>query len=157
MKRLTAEEANEYIPLNENYLINGDLSKAEFFTISEPNEEGWEKVTYYTSRKKNIYVNRKGDYDSWVYIMSNPSIPNMYKIGYTKHTPTERAKQLSNSTGVVLPYIVEWAFHCFNGENLEYEIHKCLEKYRVNSQREFFQISLDEAKNTIEEIGKRYT
>lgn len=157
MKRLTEEEAKEYIPLSENFLTNGDLSKATFFTISEPNEEGWEKVTYYTSRKKDIYINRTDDYDSWVYIFSNPSIPNMYKIGYTKNDPTQRAKQLSNATGVVLPYKVEWAFHCFNGESLESEIHKCLEKYRVNSQREFFQINLEEAKTTILEIGKRYT
>jgi hypothetical protein len=157
MKRLTIEDATKFISLNEDFISKGDMSKVAYYTVSEPNENGWETVTYYTSRKKNIYINREENYDSWVYIMSNPSIPNMYKIGYTKNNPTERAKQLSNSTGVVLPYEVEWAFHCFNGESLEHEVHNALSQYRVNNQREFFQISLEEAKNKIAEVGKRYT
>ena len=37
-------------------------------------------------------------------------MPNAcYKIGYTKNTPEERARQISNATGVALPYKVEWA------------------------------------------------
>jgi len=56
----------------------------------------------------------------------------------------------------VLPYKVEWAFHCFNGEQLEQEVHKALDFYRVNSHREFFQISLDEAKRVVENLGSRY-
>jgi hypothetical protein len=157
MKRLTLEEALQYIPLEEDYILNKGIEKATFYTISPPNKNGWENITYYSSRKKNIYVNRKDDYDSWVYILSNPSIPNMYKIGYTKHSPDKRAKQLSNATGVVLPYKVEWAFHCYNGETLETEVHNFLSLYRVNNQREFFQINLEEAKTAILEIGKRYT
>jgi hypothetical protein len=93
---------------------------------------------------------------SWVYIMSNPTMPGYYKIGYTKNTPEERAKQISNATGVIVPMEVEWAFHCYNGFALEQECHHKLEKYRVNNNREFFQMSLEEAKKTIEEIGERY-
>ena len=106
--------------------------------------------------KVNMYVNRDGDYDSWVYILSNPTMPHMLKIGYTKNTPDERAKQISNATGVALPYKVEWAFHCYDGFSLEQEVHHKLNNYRVNNNREFFQISLDEAKDTVMEIGKRY-
>jgi hypothetical protein len=39
---------------------------------------------------------------------------------------------------------------------MEGEVHHALEKYRVNSQREFFQIELEEAKEVIEKIGKNY-
>ena len=78
------------------------------------------------------------------------------KIGYTKKNPDERAKQISNATGVIVPMEVEWAFHCYNGFALEQECHHKLEKYRVSNNREFFQMSLEEAKATVEELGERY-
>jgi hypothetical protein len=117
---------------------------------------GWEDVTYYISSRDNLFSGRDGKYDSWVYIMSNPSSPGYYKIGYTKKSPEERAKQISNATGVIVPMVVEWAFHCYNGFALEQEVHNKLDAYRVSNQREFFQISLDEARQTVEEIGSRY-
>lgn len=55
-----------------------------------------------------------------------------------------------------LPYKVEWAFQCFNGEQLEREVHEELATYRVNQQREFFDIPLVEAQEAIEKIGKNY-
>ena len=74
----------------------------------------------------------------------------------TKNEPEVRAKQISASTGVALPYKVEWAFQCFNGEQLEHEVHRELESYRVNQHREFFDIPLNEAKEAIVKIGKNY-
>jgi len=152
--RITEEEAKQYIPCSEDF-TSKNIENAAFFTLT-PLGDGWDKVTYYTARKYNMYANRDGNYDSWVYVLSNPTVPNMLKIGYTKNLPEERAKQLSNATGVALPYKVEWAFHCFDGFGLEQEVHHKLESYRVNNNREFFQVTLDEAKETIEELGKRY-
>ena len=154
MKRITVEEAQQYIPLNEDF-TGKTIQDCPFFTLT-PSGDGWEKVTYYTARKLSMYENRGGDYDSWVYVLSNASQPGLLKIGYTKNTPDERAKQIANATGVPIPYKVEWAFHCYDGFSLEQEVHHKLGEYRVNNNREFFQISLDEAKDTIMEIGKRY-
>ena len=156
MERITIEEAKQYIPCNEDFTSKG-IEKALYFTLTPSSKgDGWEDVTYYTARKTNMYVNRDGDYDSWVYILSNPTQPNLYKIGYTKNTPDERAKQISNATGVALPYKVEWAFHCYDGFGLEQEVHHKLEANRLNNNREFFQISLEEAKKTVTELGERY-
>ena len=83
-------------------------------------------------------------------------MPGILKIGYTKLLPNERAKQLSNATGVALPYVVEWALHCYNAEQLEGEVHRCLESARVSNQREFFQIPLEEAKKVVGELGEQY-
>ena len=154
MKRITVEEAQQYIPLNEDF-TGKTIQDCPFFTLT-PSGDGWEKVTYYTARKLSMYENRGGDYDSWVYVLSNASQPGLLKIGYTKNTPEERAKQISNATGVALPYKVEWAFHCYDGFGLEQEVHHKLDAYRVNNNREFFQISLDEAKDTVADLGKRY-
>jgi hypothetical protein len=80
-------------------------------------------------------------------------MPEMVKIGYTKNNPTERANQLSKSTGVPTPFNVVYSYSCFNGERIEKAVHKHLNKKRVNSQREFFYISVDEAIKIIESLG----
>ena len=155
MERITIEQAKEFIPLKENY-GNTEVDYAEYFTLTPSDMgDGWESVTYYTAKKKGIY-NKKGEGDQWVYVLENETLPGLLKIGYTKLTPDERAKQISNATGVPLPYKVAWAFRCFNGELLEGEVHHALSKYRVNNQREFFQISLEEAKNMINLIGNKF-
>lgn len=155
MERITLEQAHEYISLKENY-SDTSLTSAEYFTLT-PSEkrEGWEDVTYYTARKRGIY-NKLGEGDQWVYVLSNPAQPGLLKIGYTKTTPDERAKQISNATGVPLPYEVAWAYRCFNGELLEGEVHHALSKYRVNNQREFFSIDVETAKEVISNIGKNF-
>ena len=155
MKRITELESRELIPIKENYQDTSIKSATSFTIMPSEKGDGWEVVTYFTSRKRNMFSN-KGDGDQWVYILSNPLQPGIYKIGYTKTHPDARAKQISNATGVALPYEVAWAYACFNGELLEGEVHHALNKYRVNSQREFFQIDLDMAKETINTIGKNF-
>ena len=153
MERITIEQATGYIPLKENY-SDTNVTAASYFTLT-PANDGWENVTYYTSRKKGIY-SKKGEGDQWVYVLSNPTQPGLLKIGYTKLTPDERAKQISNATGVPLPYEVAWAYRCFNGELLEGEVHHALSKYRVNNQREFFSIDVETVKEIISNIGKNH-
>jgi len=156
MERINVEEAKKYISLSDDF-TNKTVQDCPHYTLTPSSKgEGWEDVTYYTARKVDMYENRDGNYDSWVYILSNPTMPRMYKIGYTKNTPEVRVKQISNSTGVALPYEVEWAFHCYDGFGLEQEVHHKLNSLRVNGNREFFQISLKEAKKTVQELGERY-
>tara|TARA_B110000046_G_scaffold168006_1_gene186086 strand:+ start:307 stop:771 length:465 start_codon:yes stop_codon:yes gene_type:complete len=153
MERLTIEQSKEYIPVKENY-SDTSIEAAEYFTLT-PAKDGWENVTYYTAKKRGIY-NKKGEGDQWVYVLKNSSMPGLYKVGYTKLTPDERAKQLSNATGVPVPYEVAWAYRCYNGELLEGEVHHALKKYRVNNAREFFQIDLESVKETVNKIGNQF-
>tara|TARA_R110001592_G_scaffold238561_1_gene498323 strand:- start:1673 stop:2146 length:474 start_codon:yes stop_codon:yes gene_type:complete len=150
LKKITLDQSTKYFSQSEDLLD----SPIRFYTKTE-DKDGWDSITYFTSRRKDIYANR-GEADQWVYILSNPALPNMLKIGYTKNEPEVRAKQISASTGVALPYKVEWAFQCFNGEQLEQEVHAELASYRVNQNREFFDIPLAEAQEAIEKIGKQY-
>jgi hypothetical protein len=155
MKRITTQESQKYISLEEDF-TNKTLQDCPYFTLTpSPRGDGWDTVTYYTARRKDTYSDR-GTGDQWVYVLSNPTTPNLLKIGYTKNTPDERAKQISAATGVALPYKVEFAFKCFNGEQLEGEVHRFLSEFRVNNQREFFEVSLEEATKAIEELGVRY-
>jgi hypothetical protein len=149
MKRISLEETKKHFSTDEDYTD----APIRFYSVIK-DKDGWDKVTYYTNRRKDIYKNR-GKADQWVYVLSNPSHSH-YKIGYTKNEPEVRAKQISTSTGVALPYKVEFAFQCFNGEALEHEVHRKLEYCRVNQNREFFDITLSEAKEAIVDLGKNY-
>jgi len=154
IQRITPEEAEQYIPLKEDY-TGITVDSCPYYSMTE-GDDGWTIVTYYTGRKRAMYINRDKDYDSWVYILSNPTIPGYLKIGFTDLTPERRAEQLSRSTGVVLPFKVEWAFHCFNAEQLEKELHRHLEGLRINSNREFFDLTVNEAKEVIIKFGQNY-
>jgi hypothetical protein len=156
LKQITEGEAIQYIKCEDDFAER----EAVYYTLTpnlKPGWEGWENVTYYTAKKKTEYLDREGDGNSWVYIMSNPSIPDLYKIGYTNKDLEVRVKEVSRGTGVAMSFEVIWAFKCFDGEMLEYEVHKCLDKYRENSRREFFRVSLEEAKSTIRTLGMRYS
>jgi len=90
-------------------------------------------------------------------VLSNPTMPGLLKIGYTKNTPEERAYQISNATGVASPFKVEYSFKCHEAQFLEEEIHQYLDSYRVANNREFFRIELHEAVEAITKLGKKYT
>ena len=160
MKKITLEQAKKYVPLDDD-MVNRELHRASYYTMSpypdsKMAKDGWEKVTYYLPKRNDTYINR-GDGNQWIYILSNPTIPDTLKIGYTNLSPELRAKQISSSTGVVVPFKVEWAFRCFDGNLMENEVHTALKEYRISNQREFFQVDLEEAKNVIKLIGEKYT
>jgi hypothetical protein len=95
--------------------------------------------------------------DSLDKIYTQESQPGMYKIGYTGADDVDkRVKQLSRSTSVATPFKLEWAFRCFNAERLEGEVHIALKAFRVSKDREFFAISINEAREKIEDLGQKY-
>ena len=155
LDKITVQKAKQFIPLKENY-GNTDLEHARYFTLTPSAKgDGWENVTYYTDKKYGLYAD-KGEGDQWVYVLSNPTMPSLVKIGYTKKHPKERAKQISAATGVALPYKVEWAYKCFNGETIEREVHHKLKSKRANNNKEFFWVDLEEAKEVINLIGNKF-
>ncbi|WP_299996901.1 GIY-YIG nuclease family protein [uncultured Cedecea sp.] len=81
-----------------------------------------------------------------VYILSNESMPGIYKVGMTTVSPEARAKELSAPTGVPTPFKVEASYHCDDPSYSEKEIHDYLSEYRVNNSREFFKHSLEDIK-----------
>lgn len=149
MERITQEEARQYIPCSEDYSNNPPT----YFTI-ETDEDGWDKITYYTGKKRGLFIGREGD--EWVYVLTNSAMPDLVKIGYTTNDPHTRAEQVSRGTGVPVGYEVAWAYKCYKGERIEKEVHKYFKKERLNPTREFFKVTLEEAKSIIEQIGSKY-
>ena len=155
MIRLSEEQAEIYIPLNEDF-TGATIEVCNYFYLA-PSErgDGWEKVIYFTGRRwKDVVSDTESK--QHIYVLSNKSMPGIYKIGFTKGDPKKRAKQISSSTGVPVPFEVDFSFQCHNGLQLEGEIHNYLKTFQINKRREFFQMDLNEAIDAIKLLGERY-
>jgi hypothetical protein len=90
--------------------------------------------------EEDRYTNTAG----FVYILSNPSMPGILKIGSTERTVKERVAELSATTGVPTPFRVEHYILTEDPKGLEQSLHEELSEFRVNGNREFFKVSVDE-------------
>jgi hypothetical protein len=93
-----------------------------------------------------------------VYILTNPAIPGLVKIGHTAGSATDRAAQISQGTGVPTAYQVEWYCETTTAQSaaqLERDVHQHCAANRVNRAREFFNLTTTQAVAIIESIGHR--
>ncbi len=91
----------------------------------------------------------------YVYVLSNPRMPGLLKIGSTTRSVPERVAELNSATGVPVPFAVEAYFAVASPEEMELSIHQRLSQHRVLG-REFFEIGLEEVIRILEAtIGTR--
>ena len=90
--------------------------------------------------------------NGFIYVLSNECMPGVYKIGMTRNSPELRAKEISASTGVPLPFKVVAAFHSENPAKDEKIIHEAWAKERVSHNREFFKLDDDDLEDTLLEL-----
>lgn len=88
-------------------------------------------------------------FEGFVYILSNPAFPNLVKIGFSKRDVEGRVKELNSSTSLPLPFQIEAIFLSENPEFDENDIHNEFQEFRVNQQREFFKLSIEEATDRV--------
>ncbi len=87
----------------------------------------------------------------WVYIISNPSMPGLVKVGYSTKDPELRARELDN-TGSPHSYIVEYEMLIEHPFQIEQKAHKELGKCR--EKKEWFRCSCEEAIVAIQRVAK---
>lgn len=90
----------------------------------------------------------------FIYVLSNPSMPGIVKIGRSTRHPELRALELYNtSSGVPTPFVLEFAIYCKEDhEATEEDCHEELSYCRVNGSREFFRICVELA---VEAVSNR--
>ena len=74
----------------------------------------------------------------FVYILTNPSMPGLIKIGRTDDSLKARIKALNSHPGVPIPFEVHYACEVTDSINAEKTLHNIFEKERYNPKREFF-------------------
>jgi hypothetical protein len=83
----------------------------------------------------------------YIYVMVNPSMEGLVKIGKTTREPEFRAKELSQATGVATPFYVAFNIFVSDCHSAEEYVHAVLEHkgFRNTANREFFQMPLSQA------------
>jgi hypothetical protein len=82
----------------------------------------------------------------YLYILINPTMPGLAKVGRTTRDPTTRAGELSSATGVASPFILAYSQPVNDCISAERWVHSQLENagFRHASNREFFNAPLHE-------------
>jgi T5orf172 domain. len=80
-----------------------------------------------------------------VYVLTNPAMPGLVKIGMTNRESVDaRLKELFN-TSVPVPFECEYACKVEHSEKVEKALHLAFHPYRIHAQREFFKINPEQA------------
>lgn len=98
---------------------------------------------------RHLHLPEDYRHQGWVYALTNPVMPGLFKIGMTTSDPEVRAKEISQGTGIPMPFEVAKAYYSENPREDEAEIHLYLDDFRVSQIREFFKCDLE----TLEEAA----
>lgn len=91
----------------------------------------------------------------YVYILSNPSMPGLVKIGRSIGGGDGRAKGLF-VTGVPQPFHLEFELLADDATELERLVHERLQGFRVSGDREFFKCPTHEAIHALLDVFASY-
>lgn len=128
----------------------GDLIEFEFYKTRK--RRPYNKIDENTLKINNP-VEISSITEGYVYILKNPSMPGLYKIGCTTRTPEERAAELYyQATGVPTKFEVEWSLAIAGDPYIvEQKVHAILSKKRTG--KEFFKVKVDDAIKIVSEIS----
>lgn len=160
IKRITPDEAKGYVRLTRNeYNWHGKAVAFTMLPSSDPEKaaEGWEDVEYYMEGIVDPSFSARPP--EWVYVLVNKGVPGICKIGMTTTSVPQRVKEINSATGVITPWFAVYQYKCINSYALEQAVHAHLEQlgYRVNPNREGFEIRSEMAIAVIEELADRMT
>lgn len=85
-----------------------------------------------------------------VYVLSNPAMPGLVKIGKTARGDVNARLNELYSTGVPVPFECEFAGRVEDESKVEKAFHLAFGPYRLNPKREFFQIEPEQAITLLE-------
>lgn len=97
--------------------------------------------------------------NGYVYVLMNPTMKDLVKIGKTRRDVEERAKELSAATGIPTPFIIVYDSYFENCSEAETFIHTYLgEKgYRFAPNREFFEIPIKDAIDAVMKAKEHFS
>ncbi|MFJ4314712.1 GIY-YIG nuclease family protein [Streptomyces lavendulae] len=96
---------------------------------------------------------RKPDH-GFIYVLSTREMPGILKVGYTERDVATRAREISSSTGVPIPYGARGAWMVPHARQVEGELHALLAEYRLRGDREFFRMDYGLAATLIDAYVK---
>ena len=92
----------------------------------------------------------------YIYILMNPAMPSVLKIGKTTRRCEQRATEISAGTGVPVPWHVAFEIPVGDCDLAEKKIHVALAKYRVETGKECFVVPLKKAVTLLMDIALEF-
>ena len=89
----------------------------------------------------------------YIYILFNKSMPGIVKIGMTTRSVEERVRELYN-TSVPDKFEISFSMYVPDCETVERIVHNKLNYIRIDNNREFFKISIEEAINIVRRVSE---
>jgi len=80
-----------------------------------------------------------------IYVISNPAMPGIVKIGITNRDDIEQRLRELFTTSLPVPFECEYACKVTDVAKVEKALHIAFQNSRVNPQREFFKIEPEQA------------
>jgi hypothetical protein len=91
----------------------------------------------------------------YIYVLTNEAFPKYIKIGMTQRHPVDRLSEINGETGVPSPFKLAFYSRCYNSIQIEKQVHKEFDKYRIHNRKEFFEINLDVAVKLIVNVCEK--
>ena len=87
-----------------------------------------------------------------VYLLTNPVMPGLVKIGMTAQEDIDKRMKELYTTGVPVPFECQFACKVKTSDcaKIEKALHTAFEPQRINANREFFRIQVGQAKAILE-------
>ena len=87
-----------------------------------------------------------------VYLLTNPVMPGLVKIGMTTQEDIDKRMKELYTTGVPVPFECKFACKVKKSDCLKIEkaLHKAFDPQRINQNREFFRINVEQAQAILE-------
>ena len=87
-----------------------------------------------------------------VYLLTNPCMPGLVKIGMTTQEDIDKRMKELYTPGVPVPFECQFACKVNNKDcaKIEKALHTAFEPQRINKNREFFRINVEQAKAILE-------
>ncbi len=87
-----------------------------------------------------------------VYLLTNPVMPGLVKIGMTTQNEVDKRMKELYTTGVPVPFECQFACRVYKTDcaKIEKALHAAFAPDRVNANREFFKIHVEQAKAILE-------
>lgn len=111
-----------------------------------------DKISKLEEKKKDVLNRQINKASGWVYVISNPLLDGVVKIGVTRRlNAMDRINELG-SASVPFKFKVHSIIFSEDAFKLEHDLHIAFDDYRVNKvnkQKEHFRVSLDAVKEEV--------
>lgn len=86
-----------------------------------------------------------------IYILTNPVMPDLVKIGKTSNLEN-KIRELSTHSGIPVPFEVYYAYIVADSNKVESYLHDRFKNHRINPKREFFRISPEKVLSILKQV-----